>query len=76
MTENCLSLPLEYLAGIVEAIKTSLITSDLYEPGINTAIKNASCSNVLFDVAPPLNKKFCRKKNQDSLLEAGLRIDS
>lgn len=70
--ENCFSL--ENLAGIVEAFKTSLITADLYGPRINTTIKNASCSKVLFDDVLPLYNKFCHKKNQDNLLEAFYRL--
>ena len=66
--ENRLSL--ESLAGIVEVIKTSLITEALYGPEINTAVMNASCSKALFDAVLPLCEKFCRKKNQDKLLEA------
>ena len=63
-------LSLESLAGIVEAIKTSLITEDLYGLEINTAVKNASCSKALFYAVLPLYDKFSRKKNQDKLLEA------
>lgn len=66
--ENRLSL--EDLAGIVEAIKISLITEDLYGPEINTAVTNASCNKALFDAVLPMYNKFCRKKNQDKLLEA------
>ena len=49
--ENNFSL--ENLTGIVEAIKTSLIT----------------VLKTLFDDVLPLYDKFCRKKNQDKLLE-------
>ena len=62
-------LSLENLAGIVEAIKKSLIAEDLYGPEINTAITNASCNEALFEAVLPLYNKFCRKKNQDKLLE-------
>ena len=65
--ENNFSL--ENLTGIVEAIKTSLITADLYGPEINDAFKKAACSKTLFDDVLPLYNKFCRKKNQDKLLE-------
>ena len=59
-------LSLESLAAIVEAIKTSLITKDLYGLEINTVVKNASCSKALFDAVLPLYDKFSRKKNQKS----------
>ena len=73
---NCLSL--EDLVGIVESIKTNLIAGDLYEEAINTAIKNASCSEELFTSVLPLYEVFCRKKNQDKLLEEfyGLILDA
>ena len=59
----------ENLTGIVKAIKTSLITADLYGPEINDAFKRASCSKTLFDDVLPLYDKFYRKKNKDKLLE-------
>ena len=73
---NCLSL--EDLVGIVESIKTNLIAGDLYEEAINTAIKNASCSEELFTSVLPLYEVFCRKKNQNKLLEEfyGLILDA
>ncbi len=58
------------LNGIIEAIKTNLITEDLYGAEINKFMKNASCSEALFNAVLPLYTKFCRKKNQDKLLEA------
>lgn len=61
---------LENLAGIVEAIKVRLIAEDLYGPEINNAVKNASCNKAFFDAVLPLYDKFCRKRNQDKLLEA------
>lgn len=64
------SLSLENLAGIVEAIKVRLIAEDLYGPEINTAVKNASCNKSFFDAVLPLYNKFCRKRNQDKLHEA------
>jgi hypothetical protein len=71
-------LSFKNLAGIVEAIKTNLIDEDLYGPTTNTAIKSASCNKALFDAVLPLYNKFCRKKNQDKLLEEfyGLTLDS
>jgi hypothetical protein len=66
-TESDMSL--DSLNGIIEAIKTNLITEDLYGAEINKFIKNASCSEALFNAVFPLYTKFCRKKNQDKLLE-------
>ena len=65
--ENIFSL--ENLTGIVETIKTSLITTDLYGPEVNDAFKKAACSKTLFDDVLPLYDKFCRKKNQDKFFE-------
>ena len=66
-SDNCLSL--ENLAGIVDSIKTDLVAEDLYGPAINIAVKKATCSEALFAHVLPLYDKFCRKKNQDKLLE-------
>ena len=67
-------LRFESLAGIVEAIKTD----NLYGTELIAAVKIASCSKALFDAVLPLNEKFCRKRNQDRLLEEfyGLILDA
>ena len=62
-------LTFESLAGIVEAIKTSLCTDDLYGTKLTAGVKIASYSKALFDAVLPLYEKFCCKKNQDRLLE-------
>lgn len=62
-------MTLDCLTGIIETIKTGLITEDLYGSEINNHIKSASCSKDLFDAVLPLYSKFCWKKNQDKLLE-------
>ena len=62
-------LTFESLAGIVEAIKTSLCTDDLYGTELIAGVKIASYSKALFDAVLPLYEKFCCKKNQDRLLE-------
>ncbi|CAB3991924.1 Hypothetical predicted protein [Paramuricea clavata] len=54
----------------LNAIKVRLIAEDLYGPEINNAVKNASCNKAFFDAVLPLYDKFCRKRNQDKLLEA------
>ncbi len=63
-------MSLDSLNGIIQAIKTNLITEDLYGAEINKFIKNASCSEALFNTVLPLYTKFCCKKNQEKLLEA------
>lgn len=57
------------MASAVEAIKTKLIKDDLYGPDINAALEKVSSSKALFKVVLPIYEKFCRKKNQDKLLE-------
>ena len=71
-------LTFENLAGIVEAIKTSLCTDGLYGTELIAGFKIASCSKALFDAVLPLYEKFCRKKSQDRLLEEfyGLILDA
>ena len=71
-------LTFESLAGIVEAIKTSLCTDDLYGTELIAGVKIASYSKALFDAVLPLCEKFCCKKNQDRLLEEfyGLILDA
>ena len=55
--------------GVVEAIKTKLVNDDLYRPDVNGAIENVSCGKALCDAILPIYNLFCRKKNQDVLLE-------
>ena len=63
-------MTIDNLTGIIQNIKTVLLSDDLYGTEINEFIKNASCSKALFDAVLPLYRKFCHKKNQDKLLEA------
>ena len=58
------------VASIVESIKTKLIEEDLYGAEINTGLCNVSSSENLFKALLPLYNIFCRKKNQDKLLES------
>ena len=61
---------MENLKGIVETIKTKLVNDDLYGPDVNAAcIEKISCFKALFDAILPIYNLFCRKKNQDVLLE-------
>ena len=71
-------LTFESLAGIVDAIKTSLCTDDLYGTELIAGVKIASYSKALFDAVLRLYEKFCCKKNQDRLLEEfyGLILDA
>ena len=59
----------ESLASIVEAIKTKLTKDDLFGPDINAALKEVSSSKALYDAVSPIYNNFCRKKNQDKMLE-------
>ena len=59
----------ENLVSIIEAIKTKLIKDDLFGHEINGALKKVFSSKALFDAVTPIYKKFCRKQNQDKLLE-------
>ncbi len=59
----------ENLASIVEDIKRKLIKEDLFGSGINSALKKVSSSKALFDAVLPIYNQFCRKKNQDKMLE-------
>ena len=59
----------ENLASIVEEIKTKLLKEDLFGSDINSALKKISSSKALFDAVLPIYNKFCRKKNQDKMLE-------
>lgn len=68
-TEQETRLSEDNLASAVEAIKTKLIKDDLYGPDINAALEKVSSSEALFKVVLPIYEKFCRKKNQDKLLE-------
>ena len=58
------------MASIVEAIKTKMIIKDdLYGPDVNAALEKVSLGKALFMVVLPIHEKFCRKQNQDKLLE-------
>ena len=58
----------ENLASIVEDIKGKLIKDDLFGPDINSAYL------ALFVAVSPIYHKFCRKKNQDKMLEDFYRL--
>lgn len=60
------------VASIVESIKSQIVRERLYGSDMNDSIKAASSSQALFDALFPLYANFCRKKNQDQLVESFL----
>lgn len=60
----------ETVSSFVETIKASIKEQNLYGKAINTGLAAASSTPVLFTSLLPLYKAFCRKKNQDVLLES------
>lgn len=61
---------LDTVASIVESIKSQIVREKLYGSKMNDSVKAASSSQALFDALFPLYAKFCRKKNQDQLVES------
>jgi hypothetical protein len=59
----------EGLASIVQAKKTKLTKDDLFGPDVNAALKEVSSSKALYDAVSSIYSKFCRKKNQNKMLE-------
>ena len=57
------------MKSIVETIKRNIISEQLYRDEIERTVKNFSATETLFKEVLPLYTKFCRKKNQDKLLE-------
>ena len=61
----------ETVASIVQAIKTKLIEENLYGTDINTILSRDSVSSeALFKALLPLYETFCRKNDQDKLLQS------
>lgn len=58
------------VSSIVESIKTNLIEENLYGAEINASLTTVSSSEALFAALLPLYETFCRKTNQDKLLES------
>ena len=76
--QNTTPLCLDTMKSIVETIKRNIISEQLYGDEIERTVKNISASEALFKEVLPLYTKFCRKKNQDKLLEEfyGLMLNS
>ena len=62
-------LTFESLAGIVEAIKTSLCTDDLYGTELIAGVKIASYSKALFDAVLPLYENSAARKTKTDYLK-------
>lgn len=59
----------EALASIIESIKVKLKEDNLYGTEIMASLATVSSTDALFDALQPLYTTFCRKYNQDKLLE-------
>ena len=56
--------------GFAEAIKTRVIDENIYGAVTNSALDTVSSTEAVLDGLLPLYETFCRKKNQDKLLES------
>ena len=63
------ALDLDTVAAFVESIKKAIIEEKLYGEEINNGLKTVSATKALLTAVSPIYNKFCRKKNQDRLLE-------
>ena len=64
------SFSLETVASIIEAIKSKITEEKLYGTEMSNGIKTATATKALYDALYPLFATFCRKKNQDKLVES------
>ena len=64
------SFSFETVASIIESIKTKITKEKLYGLEMCTAIEKATATKALFDALHPLFATFCKKKNQDKLVES------
>ena len=55
--------------GFVEAIKARIVDEGLYDKETTTALKAVTTMEALFTALLPIYETFCRKKNQNKLLE-------
>jgi uncharacterized C2H2 Zn-finger protein len=69
-TTNLGNLDKETVDGFVEAIKARIIKEDIYNSETDTALAAVKPTKALFEALLPLYETFCRKKNQDILLES------
>ena len=58
------------IASIVESIKSQIMREKLYGSAMNDLVNTASCTQAFFDALFPLYADFCRRKNQDKLVES------
>jgi hypothetical protein len=61
---------LDSLSSIVESIKTKITEEKLYGEEVTASVKKASCSEDFYRAILPMYKRFCKKKNQDELVES------
>ena len=64
------SFSFETVSSIVESIKTKVTKEKLYGPEMCNAMEKANATKALFDALYPLFATFCKKKNQDKLVES------
>jgi hypothetical protein len=64
------SFPLDTVASKIEAIKSKITEGKLYGTEMSNGIKTATATKALYDALYPLFATFCRKKNQDKLVES------
>ena len=58
------------ISSIVESIKSQIMREKLDGVEINNSVKSASCTKAFYNALLPLYSTFCRKKNQDQLVES------
>ena len=58
------------VASFVESIKVKIREDNLYGSDIDGGLDSVSSTVALYDALLPLYETFCRKKNQDKLLES------
>ena len=68
-TKTRVVLTKEALASVVESVKVKLREDNLYGTEIMDSVATVSSTDSLFDALFPLYTTFCRKNDQDKLLE-------
>ena len=66
--ETC-NLDKDTVDGFVEAIKARIIDEGLYDNATTIVLKDVTTTKALFTAVRPIYETFCKKKNQDKLLE-------
>ena len=67
--KTCAAFTKEAVDSIIESIKVKLKEENLYGTEIMASLATVSSTDALFDGLRPLYTTFCRKNNQDKLLE-------